>query len=118
MSTGQRRIFTERKQAHLDAMSEHKELPDVDLEAIYNEAEAEVPGDPNLDHILTSNDWAVVDKRIAARIKDFNARYALDGWDYAIAGGCGLFAAMLDLLFVRAPAKPSTKWTKEVDGVF
>ena len=108
--------FAERKQAYLDAMSEHKELPDVDLETIYNEAE--FPGDANLDDILTSNDWAVVDKRIAARIEVFNARYALDRWDYAIAGGCGLFAAMLDLLFVRAPAKPTTKWTKEVDGVF
>ena len=110
--------FTKRKQAHLDAMSEHKELPDVDLETIYNEAEAEFPEDANLDDILTSDDWAVVDKRIAAHIKDFNARYALDGWDYAIAGGCGLFAAMLDLLFVKAPAKPTTEWTKEVDGVF
>ena len=110
--------FAERKQAHLDAMSEHKELPDVDLEAIYNEAETEFPRNANLDDILTSNDWAVVDKRVAARIEVFNARYALDGWDYAIAGGCGLFAAMLDLLFVRAPTKPTTKWTKEMDGVF
>ena len=25
---------------------------------------------------------------------------------------------MLDLLFVKAPAKPTTAWTKEVDGVF
>ena len=110
--------FAKSKQAHLDAMSEHQELPDVDLEAIYNEAETEFPGDANLDDVLTTNDWAVVDKRLAARIEDFNARYALDGWDYAIAGGCGLFAAMLDLLFVRAPAKPTTKWTNEVDGMF
>ena len=36
--------FAKRKQAHLDAMSEHKELPDVDLETIYNEAEAKFPG--------------------------------------------------------------------------
>ena len=110
--------FAERKQAHLDAMSEHKELPDVDIETIYNEVEAEFPGDANLDDILTPDDWAVVDKRVAAHIKDFNARYALDEWDYAIAGGCGLFAAMLDLLFVKAPVKPTTKWTQEADGVF
>ena len=110
--------FAKRKQAHLDAMSEHKELTDVDRETIYNEAEVAYPEDAHLDDILTAGDWKIVDKRIAAYIKDFNARYALDGWDYAIAGGCGLFAAMLDLLFVKAPAKPTTEWTKEVDGVF
>ncbi len=110
--------FEKSKRSHLDAMSGHKELPDVDLEAIYKEAEAEFPGDANLDDMLTVNDWAVVDKRVAAHIKNFNARYALDGWDYAIAGGCGVFAAMLDLLLVRAPAKPTTKWTEEVDGIF
>ena len=110
--------FAKRKQAHLDAMSEHKELPDVDLETIYNEAEKEFPEDANLDDILTPDDWAIVDKRITVHTKDFNAHYALDGWDYAIAGGCGVFAAMLDLLFVKAPAKPTTEWTKEVDGVF
>ena len=110
--------FVKRKQAYLDTMSEHKALPDVDSETIYNEAEAAYPEDAKLDDILTAGDWKIVDKRIAVHVKDFNARYALDGWDYAIAGGCGLFAAMLDLLFVKAPAKPTTAWTKEVDGVF
>lgn len=110
--------FMERKQTHLNAMSEHKSLPYVDPETIYNEAEAAFPEDAKLDDILTAGDWKIVDKRMAAYIKDFNARYALDGWDYAIAGGCGLFAAMLDLLFVKAPAKPTTAWMQEVDGVF
>ena len=110
--------FRKRKQAHLDAMRGHKKLPEVDSETIYNEAGAEFPETASLDDILTSDDWAVVNRRIAAHIKDFNARYALDRWDYAIAGGCGLFAAMLDLLFVQAPPKPTTEWTKKVDGVF
>ena len=111
--------FKKRKQAHLDAMSERRKLPDVDLETtIYEESEAAYAGVAHLNDILTREDWAVVDKRITSHIKDFNARYALDGWDYAIAGGCGLFAAMLDLLFVRKPAKPTTEWTKKVDGVF
>lgn len=110
--------FKKRKQAHLDAMSERRKLPDVGLENIYDEAEAAFPERAYLGDILTSDDWAVVSKRIAAHTEDFNARYALDGWDYAIAGGCGLFAAMLDLLFVKAPAKPTTEWTKKVDGVF
>ena len=100
------------------AMSEHKELPDVDLEAICNEAEAAFPGNAKLDDILTPDDWEVVDKRVADHIGNFNARNALDRWDYAIAGGCGLFAAMLDLLFVSAPAKPTIKWMKDVEGVF
>ena len=110
--------FRKRKQAHLDAMSERKKLPDVDSETIYDEAEAAFPEDACLNDILTPYDRAVVDKRIAAHIEDFDARYALDRWDYAIAGGCGLFAAMLDLLFVKAPPKPDTKWEKKVDGVF
>ena len=110
--------FAERKQAYLDAMSEHKGLTDVDRETIYNDAEAAYPEDAKQDDILTAGDWKIVDNRIAAHVKEFNARYALDGWDYAIAGGCGLFAAMLDWLFVKAPAKPTTAWTKEVNGVF
>ena len=110
--------FRKRKQAHFDAMSEHRKLPVVDSETIYAKAEAEFPEDARLGDILTSNDWAIVDERTAAHIKDFNARYALDRWDYAIAGGCGLFAAMLDLLFVKAPPLPNMPWPKEVDGVF
>ena len=110
--------FAEIEQAHLDAMSEHKELPDVDLEAICNEAEAAFPGNAKLEDILTPDDWEAVDKRVADHIGNFNARYALDRWDYAIAGGCGLFAAMLDLLFVSAPAMPTIKWMKDMDGVF
>ena len=109
--------FAKRKQAHLNALSKHEELPAVDLETIYHEAEAEFPEDATLDDILTSDDWTAVDRRIKTHIKDFNARYALDGWDYAIAGGCGLFAAMLDLLFVQAPPTPTTAWTQKVDGV-
>ena len=110
--------FKKRKQARLDAIGDPKRLPDVDSETIYDEAEAEFPGAAHLDDILTPADWVVVNGRIAAHINDFNARYALDKWDYAIAGGCGLFAAMLDLLFVKAPPKPTTKWTKKADGVF
>ena len=110
--------FKKRKQAHLDAISEPKKLPNIDLETIYDEAEAKFPGGVYLDDILAPDDWTAVDARIKAHVKDFNARYALDKWDYAIAGGCGLFATMLDLLFLKAPPKPTTKWTKKVDGVF
>lgn len=60
--------FAKRKQVHLKAMSEHKELPDVDPETIYNEAEAAFPEDAKLDDILTAGDWKIVDKRIATYI--------------------------------------------------
>ena len=69
--------------------------------------------------ILTDDDWVAVDNRVAAYVKEFNARYALErSVHYAIAGGCGLFAAMLDLLCVRAPAVPTASWSKGVDGIF
>jgi hypothetical protein len=42
----------------------------------------------------------------------------LDGWDYAIAGSCGLFAAMLDLFCIKAPPKPTAAWSQQVDGIF
>ncbi len=71
-----------------------------------------------LEDVLTAEDWVAVDNRIAAYVEEFNARYALDRWDYAIAGGCGLFAAMLDLLCVRAPGVPTVSWSKGVDGIF
>ena len=110
--------FVASEQAHLSAMNKPMELAPVNFEEIYNEAETVFPGEVNLDDTLSPNDMIVVDKRIAAHIRDFDARYSLDKWDYAIAGGCGLFAAMLDLLCVRAPAKPTTEWSKRVDGIF
>ena len=111
--------FAESKQVHISAMSQQKGISNVDLEDIVRESEMVFPQELRLHDILTSADWASTDKRIKAHIDNFNHKYALDKWDYAIAGGCGLFAAMLDLLFVRAPAKPTTtKWTEKIDGVF
>ena len=110
--------FAKGKLAHLEAMSAPRSLPAVDVETIFDESEVEFPGDAGLNDILTPDDWAILDQRVAAHIQDFNARYDLDRWDYSIAGGCGLVAAMLHLLCVNAPASPTAKWTKEVDGVF
>lgn len=56
--------------------------------------------------------------RINHHVLAFNNRYDLDGWDYAIACSCGLFAAMLDILCVRAPPKPTVPWSQKVDGTF
>lgn len=90
----------------------------TEFSVIYAEAEARFPGQISLADILAIEDFTKVERRIAAHVLDFNRRYGLDEWDYAIAGTAGLFAAMLDLLCVRAPPKPTSAWTKQVDGTF
>lgn len=94
-------------------------ITDTSLPQIYAEAEARYAKSVGLSDILSVEDFAEAEKRIDQRILAFNQRYGLDGWDYAIAGSCGLFASMLDLLFVAAPMKPSTtRWETPVNGVF
>ncbi len=88
-------------------------LTDIYQEAGLRHQESMAPSE-----ILTASDWKDIEDRRDRQISDFNTRYGLDGWDYAIAGSCGLFAAMLDLLCVRAPPKPTVKWNQEVDGIF
>lgn len=89
----------------------------VSLENIFDEARQRFP-DARISDVLDSGDFAAIDERLSSRLEAFNSRYSLDGWDYAIAGCCGLFAAGLDLLFVRAPTRPTTRWDAPVDGVF
>ena len=60
----------------------------------------------------------MTDARVGRYIADFNARFGLDPWDYAIAGTSGLVGAMFDLLCVSPPPKPTTAWTRKVDGIF
>ena len=67
---------------------------------------------------MTARDRRTVDARIARHVDDFNARFGLERWDYAIAGASGLVGAMFDLLCVAPPAKRTTAWTDKVDGVF
>ncbi len=111
--------FAQRKAELLEGMTGDGELPRTELAAIYAEAEARYIEPVGLADILSIEDFAEAQRRVDQHVLDFNRRYGLDGWDYAIAGSCGLFAAMLDLLCVRAPPKPSTtKWTKPVDGIF
>lgn len=93
-------------------------LVETSLVSIYAEAELRYPERLGISDILTGEDMTRIDERMAAYIRDFDQRYGLDRWDYAIAGGCGLFAAMLDILCVKAPPKPTTAWTKQVDGIF
>ena len=90
----------------------------AELAVIYAEAEACYVEPVGLTDILSIADFVEAERRVSQHVLDFNRRYGLDGWDYAIAGSCGLFAAMLDLLCVRAPLKPTAAWTRQVDGVF
>jgi hypothetical protein len=109
--------FQALKTEHLQSMAGTEELADTGLDEIYSYARAQ-HGSAGLDEILSAEDRKAVDERIDRRIDDFNRRFALDRWDYAIAGSCGLFASLLDLLCVSAPPKPTVKWGQQVDGVF
>lgn len=107
------------KAQHLEAMSPGvQKLSLTPLKDIYQQADTRFEGTARLSDILSAGDMQETDKRLTRHIEEFNRRYSLDAWDYAIAGCGGLFAAMLDILFVKAPPKPTTKWTQQVDGIF
>lgn len=110
--------YVEQKQEYLASMVCEQDSTSVDLAKIYSEADLLYKDQLGLNDILSATDWKAVEHKLDRHIQDFNRRYGLDGWDYAIAGSCGLFAAMLDLFFVKAPLKPTVKWHQEVDGTF
>lgn len=112
--------FEQRKAKELASITDRGgSLPRTDLSAIYAEAETRFAEPVELADILSLEDFAEAERRIDRHVLAFNQRYGLDGWDYAIAGSCGLFAAMLDLLCVKAPVKSSKMtWTEPVDGIF
>lgn len=89
----------------------------ITLDDIYAQARQNHP-DARLKDVLDESDFDAIDARLTARLGAFNAKYNLDEWDYAIAGCSGLLAGVLDLLFVRPPPKPGTKWDTPVDGTF
>ena len=71
--------------ADLDGPSRDATPPKTDF--VPNEAKARSPERIGIGDVLTDDDWVAVDNRIAAYVEEFNARYALDRWDDAIAGG-------------------------------
>lgn len=107
-----------RTQEILDQQTAAVPLVHTPLIQIYAEAEAQYTEPLGLADILSIQDFADAEKRIGAHVQDFNRRYGLDGWDYAIAGSCGLFAAMLDILCISAPPKPTAAFAQRVDGLF
>ena len=110
--------YAQRKQSIVNEQKIASVLEHTSLKAVYAEAESRYTEPLGLSDILSIKDFAEAERRVDLRIQDFNRRYGLDGWDYAIAGGCGLFAAMLDLLCVRSPLKPTISFVQEVDGIF
>lgn len=102
----------------MDSSRSYEQMHHNSLDDIYKEAMGLYPDELPAEDLLSEPSILEIDDRISTYLSDFNLRYGLDKWDYAIAGSCGLFAAMLDLLFVRTPAKPSTKWDNKVSGVF
>ena len=110
--------FEESKRAHLERMSARTPLAESDVDKLYREAETAFPGGMTADDLLTAEDRVTMDARIDRHIDDFNKRFGLDRWDYAIAGACGLMGAMFDLLCVASPPKPTKAWSEKVDGIF
>lgn len=110
--------FFEKKESYIEEMSFERPLVEANLIDIYQQANTVYQEPITLNAILTASDWDDVDHKLDRHISEFNTRYGLDKWDYAIAVSCGLFAAMLDLLFIKAPPKPTVQWSQEVDGVF
>ena len=110
--------FDERKQAHLARMTKRTSAVHVDVDELYRDAEEAFPDHVAVNDLLTQAEQRMTDARVGQHVADFNQRFGLDRWDYAIAGSCGLVGAMFDLLCVSPPPKPTTAWTKKVDGVF
>lgn len=106
------------KKYYIDAMSSTNVLEHIHLKRVFEEAELGFKGAIKINDILTPKELLEIEERISTYVSDFNKRYALDSWDYAIACTCGLFAAMLDILFVKAPLKPTADWNKKVNGIF
>ncbi len=113
-----RESLAEDKRARPQRMGEPVPLEEPHVGDLYLEAETAFPKTMTPDDLLTAADRTMIDARLARQVDDFNSRYSLDGWDYAIAGSCGLVGAMFDLLCVSPPPKPTTGWTEKVDGIF
>lgn len=81
-------------------------------------ANSKIPDEVSFRDILSDDDLLKIDSKVNAYIEVFNKKHQLDGWDYAIGGGVGLFCAILDILFVQKPLKPTAKYSQKVDGLF
>jgi len=81
-------------------------------------ANNETPNEVGFRDILSDDDLIKIDLKINNYVESFNKKHHLDKWDYAIGGGVGLFSAILDVLFVQKPLKPTAKYSEKVNGLF
>lgn len=81
-------------------------------------ANSKIPDEVSFRDILSDNALLKVDNKVNGYIETFNKKHELDGWDYAIGGGVGLFCAILDILFVQKPLKITANYSQKVDGLF
>lgn len=81
-------------------------------------ANTKIPNAIGFRDILSNDDLLKIDHKVNVYIEAFNKKHQLDSWDYAISGGVGLFCAILDILFVQKPLKPTAKYSQKVNGVF
>ena len=81
-------------------------------------ANSKIPDEVGFRDILGYDDLLKIDSKVNTYIETFNKKHKLDGWDYAIGGGVGLFCAILDILFVQKPLKPTAKYFQKINGLF
>jgi hypothetical protein len=81
-------------------------------------ANNEIPNEVGFRDILSNDDLIKIDYKINNYVESFNKKHQLDKWDYAIGGGTGLFCAILDVLFVQKPLKPTVSYSEKVNGLF
>ncbi len=81
-------------------------------------ANSRIPYSIGFRDILSDDDLLKVDSKIDSYIEIFNKKHQLDGWDYAIGGGVGLFCGILDVLFVKKPLKPTIDFEQQANGLF
>ena len=81
-------------------------------------ANNETPNEVGFRDILSDDDLIKIDYKINNYVESFNKKHQLDKWDYAIGGGTGLFCAILDVLFVQKPLKPTVSYSEKVNGLF
>lgn len=109
--------ITKEKKLQLDKMNSCSPVENIALRNIYAEARTKYDT-VGLQDVLSIDDFVKAQCRYDGYVSEFNKRYELDQWDYAISAGCAVFAGLLDCLWVKAPLKPTVQYSQQVDGLF
>lgn len=95
-----------RKKEVLKNLSSENPLQTYSADFVFEEANTRYSGKIETEDILSPNEQLETDSRVNSYISEFNKEYNLDEWDYAIAGGCAIFAILLDYLCIRSSLNP------------